>query len=201
MRLIALALAVMATIASYGANRADSIETSFALKTNLLYDAALMPNLEFEWLMNNRWSLGVEGDVAWWKLSENKIYRLAMVSPELRYQIKPRGPWHGMYAGLFLGGGLYQLEWSHDHDGYRGEGGMAGLSFGYRFPIGRHFFMEAGLGAGYLYTRYKEYENRDGHKVFLRTKSLNYLGLLKLKFSIAWRLDVMKKNVKANSTL
>ena len=171
----------------------------FALKTNILYDAILMPNLELEWLINDKWSVGIEGDVAWWKFAFDRIYRLAIVSPEVRYHINPRAPWHGMYVGLFGAGGLYQLE--NGGDGYRGEGGMGGVSFGYMWPIGKHFSLEAGIGVGYLSTRYKVYTNRDGHKLYMHTKSLNYFGPLKLKFSIAWRFDITTKKVKVNSNL
>lgn len=256
MRLLAFTIAVMATIASSGINRADAAAVSvgsehrrlcqpsdetgmeadsptayghdsganlpgpapegaasersesnaksdklqFALKNNIVYDAILMPNLELEWLFNKDWSASIEGDVAWWKPSFDHIYRLAIISPEVRYHFRQRGPWHGMYAGAFLGGGLYQLE-KGGPTGHRGEGVMAGLSFGYMWPIGRHFSLEAGIGAGYMYTRYKDYENRGGHKVYLRTKSLNYFGPLKLKFSIAWRFDITTGKVKDNSTL
>ncbi|MDE5976650.1 MAG: DUF3575 domain-containing protein, partial [Muribaculaceae bacterium] len=171
----------------------------FALKTNLLYDAILMPNLEFEWLINPKWSVSLEGDVAWWKPSERKVYRLAIISPEARYHIKPRGLWHGMYVGAFVGGGLYQLE--NGGNGYRGEGGMGGFSFGYMWPLGKHFFMEAALGAGYMRTVYKVYDYREEHRVYLRTKSLNYFGPLKLKLSIAWRFDIKTKNKKVSSIL
>lgn len=172
----------------------------FALKTNLLYDAALMPNLELEWLINDRWSALVEADVAWWKNhSNNRTYRLACFSPEVRYHISPRAPWHGMYVGVFAGGGYYQL--SNGKKGYHGEGGMGGVSFGYMWPISRSLSLEAGVGAGYLYTKYKVYQPLDGHNVYLRTKTLNYFGPLKLKFSLVWRFDIVRKSVKVNSTL
>lgn len=171
----------------------------FALKNNILYDAALMPNLEIEWLINNNWSVALEGGVAWWKASASKIYRLWMVSPEVRYHINPRKPWHGMYVGIFGGTGVYQLQ--NGLKGYRGEGSMGGASFGYMWPISRNWSLEAGIGVGYLQSRYKVYENRDGHKLYLHTKSLGYFGPLKLKFSIAWRFDIKTKTVKPNSTL
>ena len=172
----------------------------FALKTNLLYDAALLPNLELEWFINDRWSVSFEGDVAWWKPEFNRVYRLMVLSPEVRYHIKPRAPWHGMYVGLMAGGGMYQLE--NRHDGYRGEGGMGGLTFGYMWPVGKHLLFDAEIGAGYMYTRYKVYESRDEHKLYMRTKTLNYFGPLKAKFSIAWRFDITTKTkIKDSSTL
>lgn len=223
MRLVAFALAVMATFASFGADGTDKAEESsraqqrqeapssgaagfqpghhhFALKSNMLFDAALMPNLELEWLISPAWSVALEGDVAWWKFSDNKIYRLAVVSPEVRYHIRPSEPWRGMYVGLLGGIGKYQLERPR-HDGYRGEGVMGGVSFGYMWPVGRHIFLEAAVGVGYLHTRYKVYRSQDGHKIYLRTKTLNYFGPLKLEFSIAWRFDLMNKTVKDSSTL
>lgn len=178
-------------------NEYDYRRHHFALKTNLLYDAILMPNLEFEWFINKHWSVSLEGDVAWWKPKEYKVYRLAIISPEVRYHIRPKAPWHGMYVGLFAGGGLYQLE--NGGQGYKGEGGMGGLSFGYMWPIGKHFFMDAEIGAGYMRTDYKVYEPREGHRIYLRTKSLNYFGPLKLKLSIAWQFDINSKTKKVSS--
>lgn len=188
---------------NYAADEAIGIEDDydprFAIKSNLLLDAILMPNLELEWLITDNWSVAVEGDVAWWKPRFNRVYRLAIISPEVRYHIRPREPWRGMYIGIFGGGGLYQLE--NGGNGYRGQGGMGGVSFGYMWPIGKHLLLEAGVGIGYLHAHYKVYENRDGHKVYLRTKSLDSFAPLKLKFSIAWRFDIKTKSVKTNSTL
>lgn len=156
-----------------------------AIKTNLLYDAALLPNLEVEWLINPHWSVSVEGAVAWWKNdSRHKYYQLAYVSPEVRYHIRPRGRWHGMYVGAFAGGGLYDLE--NGGTGYRGEGGFGGVSFGYMWTVRKRLLFDAEVGVGYMGTQYKEYEPRDGHYLYMRTKTLNYFGPLKLKFSIGW---------------
>ena len=35
-------------------------------KTNLLYDAILMPSLEVEYRIADRWTVNLEGDMAWW---------------------------------------------------------------------------------------------------------------------------------------
>ncbi len=167
----------------------------FALKTNLLYDAALMPNLEIECMFNHRWSMLVEGNVAWWKNDpKHKYYQIMMISPEVRRWFFTKDYWHGMYVGIFAGGGMYDLE--NGGTGYRGEGGMVGLSVGYMWPITRYLSLEAGLGAGYMFTRYKEYVPHDGHYLYLRTKDLNYFGPLKAKLSIAWRFNDINKSKK-----
>lgn len=168
----------------------------FALKNNILYDAALLPNLEIEWRINEKWSVAIEGDVAWWRNKQkHKYYDLAMVSAEGRRWFAVKKPWHGFYAGVFAGGGKYDLE--NGGKGYYGEGAMAGVSAGYMFPISRCLSFEACIGAGYMRTQYKEYIPVDGHYIYQRTKSLNYFGPLKLKFAIAWRFFDINKRKKA----
>ncbi len=166
-----------------------------ALKTNLPYYAILMPNLELEYLITDRWSVSLEGDVAWWgKYSHNKSYRIAIITPEVRYWIKPREPWHGIYVGVLAGGGWYDLQ--NGSPGYYGDGVMAGLSLGYMWPIGKRLSLEAGIGAGYMYSRFKEYVPYEGHHLYQRTKTLNYFGPLKVKLSLVWRLWDENKSKK-----
>lgn len=170
-----------------------------AVKTNLLYDAVLLPDVEVEWRFNDHWSVALEGDLAWWgKYKNDKSYRLAMISPEVKYWIRPRAPWNGFYVGLFGGCGLYDLE-RHNRNGYRGEGVMGGLSVGYMWPLNRCLSLEAAIGGGYLYTRYKEYKPLDGHHVYQRTKIINYFGPLKVKLSLVWRLWDLNKSGRLNN--
>ncbi len=164
-----------------------------AVKTNLLYDAALMPSLEVEYRIRDRWTVNLEGDVAWWKNArKHKYYQLATISPEGRWWFGQRknSPWHGHYIGLFGGYMWYDLE--NGRQGYRGDAEMAGVSYGYMFPIGRRLSLEAGIGVGYLHCRYKEYLPEpylDGtHYVYRKTSTLDYFGPLKLKFALVWHL-------------
>lgn len=179
-------------------NYSDTIVTPLhrlAIKSNLLYDIALLPNLEVEWRFNDKWSVALEGGVAWWgRYAKNRSYRLAMISPEVKRWIRPRAPWHGFYVGLFAGGGLYDFQ--KGSPGYRGEGVMGGLSVGYMWPLSRCLSMEAAVGAGYMYTRYKEYKPIAGHHVYQRTKDINYFGPLKVKLSLVWRLWDLNRSVR-----
>lgn len=170
-----------------------------ALKTNLLYYAALTPNIEVEWLINKHWSAAIGFDGAYvGKYSNNHAYRLGVISAEGRRWIKARAPWHGMFVGVFAGGGWY--DFLKKDRGYYGEGGMVGVSFGYMWPIRRNLSFEGSIGAGYLYTPVKEYTPFEGHHLFLRTKALSYFGPLKLKFSIVWRFLDKNKQKSINRT-
>lgn len=164
----------------------------WSIKTNLLYDAVLFPTLEFEYQKEKEWSINVEGSIAWYKNdSKHRYYQLAQVSPEARWWFKSKTKGTGHYAGVFGGVGLYDLE--NKNTGYKGEFWMTGLSYGYVFPIGKYFYFDAGIGFGYLATRYDEYLPIDGHYVFQKKNNTKYFGPLKLKLSLVWKFDGLKK--------
>ncbi|WP_418530225.1 DUF3575 domain-containing protein [Paraprevotella clara] len=166
-----------------------------AVKTNLLYDAVLMPSLEVEYRLADRWTVQLEGDMAWWKNDgKHKYYQVATISPEGRWWFgqKKNNPLHGHYLGVFGGFTWYDLE--NGKRGYQGEAEMVGISYGYMFPIGKRLSLEAGIGLGYMHSKYEEYLPIDGHYVYQQTNRMNYFGPLKLKFALVWRLwDVDKK--------
>lgn len=168
-----------------------------ALKTNLLYYCALMPNIEIEWLIRKNWSVAANWNIAWWgNYADNNSYRISTIDAEARYWVSPRTYWHGFFVGVFAGGGWYDLQ--HKGNGYYGEGLMTGISAGYMWPIARNWSMEASVGAGYAFTRCKEYMPFEGHHLYQRTKDINYFGPLKLKLSIAWRFwDINKSKTTA----
>ena len=169
------------------------LPTPWYIKSNLLYDVLLMPSLEVEYRIYDRWSVAVEGDVAWWKRdSAHKYSQISTILAEGRYWFHTREPWHGHYVGVFAGGSWYDLE--NGARGYKGEFWTAGISYGYMFPIGRSWSLEAGLGVGFLRTRYEEYLPLDGHYVYQQTSRTNWLGPVKVKFALVCRLwDINRK--------
>ncbi|MCE5174020.1 MAG: DUF3575 domain-containing protein [Bacteroidales bacterium] len=165
----------------------SEMPSRWALKTNLLYLCVLMPNLELEYLFSKRWSLNMEGQYAWWSISEkNKYYQIAAVSPEIRYRLSCKEPFSGHYLGLYYGSGLFDLE--NGGKGFRGECYLStGLSYGYMKSLGPHLSLELGLGVGYLSTQYKKYLPIDGRCVYQSTEHLNYIGPTKAKISLVWK--------------
>ena len=158
-----------------------------SVKTNLLYDVILLPSLEFEYRFNKHWSVNLEGTMAWWhKDTKHKYYQLAQISPEVRYWFKSEGTRKGHYFGLFIGGGWYDLE--NGNRGYKGEGEYAGISYGYMFPIGKYFALEAGIGAGFLHANSEDYLPIDEHYVYQQSIRTNYFGPLKLKLAFVWNI-------------
>lgn len=170
-----------------------------SIKTNLLYDAILMPSLEVEYRIADRWTVNLEGEMAWWKNDgKHRYYQVATISPEGRWWFgqKQGSPWHGHYLGVFGGFTWYDLE--NGKEGYQGEAEMVGVSYGYMFPIGRRLSLEAGIGVGYMHSKYEVYDPipylGGTHYVYRQTSKLDYFGPLKLKLTLVWRLwDTDKK--------
>ena len=166
-----------------------------ALKTNLAHWGTASPNLSAEFVFNENISLdfGVTANPFDFDRFKTRFY---LIQPEVRYWFKTKKPWHGHYIGLFGGQGWYDLE--NGGRGYRGEGQMAALSYGYMFPVAKHLSFDAEIGLGYMHTRFQEYLPIDGHYVYQQTSKINYFGPLKLKFSLVWRFwpDKRKGGVK-----
>ena len=166
---------------------AGKIDAPFIVKTNLLYDALLSPSIEAEYRFSTHWSAHVDFAIAWWSnKNKHKCYQLVQLSPEARYWFNGKQAWKGHYIGAFVGAGHY--DFSGGEDGYKGEFMMAGLSYGYMFPIGRYLSLEAGIGLGYLNTEYEEYRPIEGHYVYQQKSRTGYVGPVKAKLSLVWHI-------------
>lgn len=177
----------------------------FALKTNLLFDATLMPNLEIEVPIGKRWSINGEYMCPWWLLKDNR-YCLEILSGGLegRYWLgnyqsrKHRKVLTGHFVGLYAGGGKYDLQWKEN--GYQGEFFIAaGISYGWATRIARNLHLELSIGIGLLRTDYRHYHAHDNYQTLLWQENGNYtwFGPTKVKISLVWLLN---RKVKKGST-
>lgn len=172
-----------------------SFNFPFILKSNLIYDAMLAPSLEIEYVINDRWSAGVETSIAWWH-NNNKpwFYQIATLIPEVRYRIDARKQGHYHSVGLFGGAGWYDLEYKKT--GYQGELWMAGFSYSYSFHINKLLGFEAGAGLGFMSAKYEEYLPQDGHFAYQQTTRTNFFGPLRLKFALVFDFNRWLKTKK-----
>ena len=165
-----------------------------ALKTNLLFDAALMPNAELEVPIRKHFSLNGELMFPWWLFKGDK-YCMQILAGGLegRYWLGNRTKREvltGHFLGLYAGGGKYDLQW--DRNGYQGEFFIAaGLSYGYAMSIARNLHLEFSLGVGLLRTTYEHYHTRDNYQTLLWQNNGRYtwLGPTKAKVSLVWMLN------------
>lgn len=165
-----------------------------ALKTNLLFDLALAPNIEVEVPLGKRWSVAGEWIFPWW-LFEGDKYCFQILSGGLEGRYWPGRRHHrrvltGHFVGFYAGAGKYDLQWNRD--GYQGEFYIAsGISYGYVLPIGRNLSLEFSLGIGLLQTSYEHYHTLDNYQTLLWQDNgrFTWLGPTKAKISFVWMLN------------
>lgn len=164
-----------------------------ALRSNLLYDAVLVPNVGLELDLGKRWSLLGSWAYAWWHTDRKHYYwRLYGGDLELRrYWGKYQGTrlFSGHHMGLYAGLVTYDFELGGR--GYLGEhwSYYGGISYGYSLPIGRRLNLDFSLGLGYLGGRYKEYLPEHDCYVWQVTKERSYVGPTKAEISLVWLVD------------
>ena len=168
-----------------------------ALKTNLLFDAALMPNVEIEVPVGKRWSVNGEYAFPWWQFDRGKYcMQVLMGGLEGLYWLgsrksrEDREVLTGHFLGLYAGGGKYDLQWGEK--GYQGEFFIAaGVSYGWATRIARHLHLEFNIGIGLLRTDSRHYHARDNYQTLLWQENGKYtwFGPTKAKISLVWLLN------------
>lgn len=161
-----------------------------AVKTNLLYDAVLIPDIGVEFCLGKNWSVAGNWMYAWWKSDRKHNYwRIYGGDVELRRWFGRRAvekPFSGHHVGLY--GQIVTYDFELGGKGYLGDkwsyGG--GVAYGYSLPVGHRFNVDFTLGIGYLGGSYKEYIPLDGHYVWQTTKNRRWFGPTKAGISLVW---------------
>lgn len=160
------------------------------VKTNMLYDALLVPNGGLEIYLGKNWSIDAYWMYAWWKSDRvHNYWRTYGGDVELRKWLgsaarrKPLTGHHiGAYAQIVtydfeLGGRGYLADrWSY----------AAGVSYGYSLPVAKRLNIDFSMGLGYMGGEYKEYLSQDGHYVWQSTKRRHWIGPTKAEISLVW---------------
>jgi hypothetical protein len=167
------------------------------IKTNLLYDAALTPNLGVEVLLGERFSVSAEFMRGWWlKRDWSFCWQLEAAALEGRYWWRDRMERHlrgGWFAGVFVQAGFYDFQLSSDK-GLQGEFLTIGATGGYLYPLSTHWSIEFTLGMGYLLSDYRRYTvepTHDGHELVASAPPMRFKGLpfpIKAGISIQWTI-------------
>lgn len=172
---------------------------TFAVKSNLLYDAATALNFEVEIPIGNHWSVAVEDLFPWWERGNKYCLQIWEMGIEGRYWFR-ENRYHnqklqGWFVGPYVMSGKYDLQWKNDTN-YQGEFHSVGLSAGYAMPISRRLNLELSLSVGYLSTAYRHYYHADDYSVLFRDGKngrTGYFGPTKVKVALVWPLHITYK--------
>lgn len=166
------------------------------VKTNLLSDVALSPNVGVEFKSAPKWTLELSGSLNAWTVDGHK-WKHWLVQPEVRYWFCEA--FSGHFVGAHLLGGQYNLgnlnlnfkflgtDFSRlrDHR-YEGWGVGAGIAYGYAWVLGRHWNLEAEIGVGYIYTEADKYTCAECGRAIERKIPHHYVGPTKAAINIVY---------------
>ena len=181
--------------------KSDSLSRRYlrwALKSNALYDVALIPNIGVEIYLGKQWSISANWMYAWWK-DENKNFFWRIYGGELEFRRwfgnKSINSLQGHHIGLY--GQMVTYDFCLGGRGYLGDKWTygAGLSYGYSLPIAKRFNLDFSIGLGYLSGEYKEYLPIEGHYVWQLTRNKQWWGPTKAEISLVWLLGVDNANL------
>ncbi len=173
----------------------------FAIKTNLLYDVALSPNLELEIPIGDRFSISAEYIFPWWSNNKSNYTQRANIGhAAITYWLgdrEGREKLTGWNIGLFGGYGHYDLQ-IFDPKGIQGELINTGISVGYAHSIAKNLHLHYQLGFGYMSSDYRDYtkmwDTRFGDvKVFdypWEVKRQTWVGPTQAEISLVWMINL-----------
>ena len=181
------------------APQAPPVASYFALKSNLLYDALLVPNLSLEASIGSGWTLGAGGMLAWWsKDAKHRYWRIYGGDLEIRKYfgtLSKSKPLQGHHLGIY--GDFLTYDFEFGAKGYQSKATYAaGIKYGYSHPIANRLNLDFALGIGYLHSNYKTYVPRDGCYVYQETKKQKWLGPTQAEISLVWLLGKGNTNKK-----
>ena len=171
---------------------------NLAIKTNLLYDAAAIPNIGFEVHLGRNYSISANWMYAWWNKDQIGWY-WRVYGGELAFR-----KWFGKKAKerLFTGHhlGVYGQCFTYDF-AIKGKGQIGGdskstlwdkpnyavgIEYGYSIPIAKRLNLDFCAGFGYMGGEYKEYQYMDNCYVWQVTKGRHWIGPTKAEVSLVW---------------
>ena len=187
---------VMASLAACAQTTNMGHHDMVHLTTNLLYDAALVPNVGVEYAFAPRWSAKAHGMYAWWSDdSRQRYWRVAGGSVELRRWLGSKVSaflLKGHHVGVYAGAYKYDFELG-DTGNMADFNYSVGVSYGYSMPIGRKLSLDMGLSFGYIGGEYTKYEYTDTYSIRLAEMRRNYVGVTRDEVSLVWHIELGRK--------
>lgn len=189
-----LTAAVFALLLSAVSSAANGGSERFALKTNGLGLAGLIPNIGAEVYLGKNWSVSANWNHSWWH-SDKSLWYWRMYGGDVSVR-----RWLGSHEAPLTGHhvGIYAQALTYDFlIGRRGimcdKGSFGGgLEYGYSFPLKDCLRLDLALGVGYIAGEVKNYVPQDGHYVWQSTVMTHYIGPSKAEVSLVWLIDFEK---------
>lgn len=159
-----------------------------AIESNLMYDAAIIPNIGIEVGIYKGLTIGGSYQNIWLRdKAWTCWYRFEGFEAGINWYInKEKSPFKGHHIGIY--GQMVTWDFTINGRGYLAErwacGG--GISYGYILPIGERFNLDFEIGVGYIGGNMHEYIPEDGHRVWQSYEPFQWIGPTKLGITLQW---------------
>lgn len=178
------------------------------IRTNMLYDALLIPNIGVEMYLGKRWSVAANWMYGWWKTDRRHWYWRAyggdIAIRKWWGKAAREKPLTGHHIGIY--GQIFTYDFETGGRGYMGgkPGGtlwdkmnyIVGAEYGYSLPIARRLNIDFTIGAGYWGGIYHEYKPEADYYVWQSTKERSWIGPTKAEISLVWLIGNGNTNRK-----
>lgn len=178
------------------------------LRTNMLFDLLILPNIGAEFYLGKNWSIVGNWMYGWWdKDNIHRYWRAYGGDLGVRYWFGRKAaekPLTGHHVGVYGGAVTYDFEFGGK--GYMGGkpghnlwdrcNWFGGIEYGYSLPIARRLNIDFTIGLGYLGGKLLEYVPEEGHYVWQKTKQLHWFGPTKAEVSLVWLIGCGNFNKK-----
>lgn len=178
------------------------------IRTNLLYDALLVPNIGVEFYLGKNLSVMMNWMYGWWKRDPRhwywRTYGGDITVRKWFGRPAKEKPLTGHHLGVY--GQFFTYDFETGSRGYMGgkPGGTlwdkmnyaAGIEYGYSLPIAPRLNIDFSIGIGYWGGIYHEYIPIDNCYVWQCTKQRHWFGPTKAEISLVWLIGKGNFNKK-----
>lgn len=182
-----------------------------ALKTNMLFDALLIPSISAEFYLGRNLSIVGNWDYGWWDKNASHYYwRHYGGDIALRWWFGKAAhdkPLTGHHLGVYAGAFTFDFEL-----GAKGlMGGRpghslwdrcllnTGIEYGYSLPVARRLNIDFTLGIGYIQGHYIKYHPHNNSYIWDSLNKLRWFGPTKAEISLVWLIGRGNYNEKGSA--
>lgn len=170
------------------------------LKTNMLYDALLIPTLGAEFYVGRGFSVTGQWSYAWWSRdARHRYWRYYGGDAGVRRwfgKAAKNKPLTGHHLGVY--GQIFTYDFETGGNGQMGAkfnyGG--GIEYGFALPIAQRLNIDFSIGIGFIAGKYYRYKPIDGHYVWQSTHHRRWFGPTKAEISLVWLIGCGNRNKK-----
>lgn len=166
----------------------------FAVKTNMLFDVALVPNIGIEAAFGKGWSVTADWHYAWWTNDSShrfwcvyggdfEVRKWLTPSSREGYSSRLRGHHFGFYGQMFV------YDFAFGSTGQKSDNGWNygfGISYGYSLPLTPRLNIDFTIGVGYVGGTYEKYHYDDNCYVWDSTNKRKYFGPSRAEVSLVY---------------